>query len=114
MLYIDFDGNPANPTLEVSTDEGVVLMESLPADGRELEAEFGPLSWLRWDTDESPLPPHNAALERIRCSQQPRRRETIGRCGFRQFLRTRHQLAQVAQGGHNLAIADVRSTIEHR
>lgn len=58
LRYVGFFGNQADPTEEFSFDQGVVVDGRLPAAGRALEAEFGPIAWLHPEVRSSrDLPP---------------------------------------------------------
>ena len=51
LKYVNFFGNLADPSEELSTDQGVILSARLSPDGKRLEKEFGYIRWLHCEDE---------------------------------------------------------------
>ena len=47
--FVEFGGNPTDPTEQVGMESGVILASYFPPEGRDLEARYGTLPWLHRD-----------------------------------------------------------------
>lgn len=58
VQYINFYGNEVDPTEELVVEQGVITQYLLPAEGKFLEENYGPIRWLHVEAElESDYPP---------------------------------------------------------
>jgi uncharacterized protein (TIGR02996 family) len=55
--FVWLEGNACDPIEIASFDQGCLVYKNMPKDGRELEARFGPIKWLKYREVTYPLLP---------------------------------------------------------
>jgi uncharacterized protein (TIGR02996 family) len=51
LVYVNLYGNPEDPSGQYSTDNDLIMDSWLPESGKQLEAKYGHLQWLRRDAE---------------------------------------------------------------
>lgn len=57
LSFVWLEGNPCNPVEIASFDQGCLVYKNMPEAGRQLEARFGPIKWLKYQDIPSPFEP---------------------------------------------------------